>query len=323
MKNRPDKPETDIADERYAGPNKAVVAAGNGAFEHLKWGGGLLLVGAAIAALFPQKTASFLKDARDFAVRTKTREETGIYDMVKRTTGKFIQALFGEGKGAHGNITSADPAHRLWLEHAVMEREHGFGHWFTTHTVGLLPKAGKWYKNLLLDASKQPVGSESARWTNALTFGGAFGALGYVGGWIGALLHASNHGDDGKSQLLRAQQAIRDTREMNMLLQQQYLEAKHESQNLKTQLAAQNGTLKVAKDETPNTALEQPATPALLDTAVDHGMAESLPPEVNSRHVKHTPHVATAREPIRPPEERDWAEDVKGERLDASERALT
>lgn len=323
MENRKNTPDTDIADERYAGPNKAVVAAGNGVFEHLKWAGGLLAVSVAIAAIFPKNIATFLENSRNFATRMKGHEKASLGDMVKRSTGKLIHSLFGEGKNAVGAISGVDPEHQLWLEHTVMNREHGFGHWFTTHVVGLLPKLGKSYKNLLLEASKQPAGSESARWTNALTFGGAFGALGYAGGWIGAILKGSRHGGDGKDQLQRAQQEIRDTRELNELLQAQYLEMRREAQDLKTKLAAQQGTLKVAKDETPPTGPEQPATPALLDAATDQNspVAETLPTEMHTRHVKHTPYVAPAREPIRPPEERDWAESVKAERHDSHEPA--
>ncbi|MFM9891110.1 MAG: hypothetical protein ACKVOE_10835 [Rickettsiales bacterium] len=319
MENRHDNPDTDIADERYAGPTKAVVAAGNGVFEHLKWAGLGLATAGTLALIAPKQALSVLESARGFATRLKSHDSGKFTDIAKRSLGKIVHTLIGEGKGAIGTIPRINADHQEWLEHAVMNREHGFGHWFVTHTIGALPKVGTYLKNGLLDARKQPAGSTGARITNALTFGGAFGALGYAGGWVGAILHGSRHGSDGKNQLQRAQQEIRDTRELNELLQDQYLEARHEAQSLKTQLAAQKGTLKVAKDETPSTASEQPSTPALLDTIADTGTAETLPPEVTARHVKHTPHTVAAREQLRPPEQHDWAEGVKAERQSSHE----
>lgn len=315
MTNRPDPVETDIAEERYDGPTAAIVAAGNGVFEHLKWAGILLGSGVAVAALFPRSVASFLTHSRDLATRLKSHESEQFGDIAKRSFGKMIHSLVGDTKAflSAEEIQNLTAEHKEWLEHTIMNREHGFGHWFTTHTVGIIPKVGRYFKNTLLAASREPVGTESARWTNALTFGGMFGALGYAGGWVWAVFHGTRHGSDGKHQLLRAQQEIKDTRELNALLEERYIATKQENIDLKTTLAAQQGTLHVARDEKPT--MPPSNTAALLDQADAENPVEAAP-IIRERHVKHTPEKSQAsRDPIRqPPENREWVSDVKAAR---------
>ena len=194
---------TDIADEQYKGPSAAITTLGKGAIEHLKWAAiGIVAFGAA-ALIRPSFASSIITGGREWATRLKVpvASDAGIISKgtsgIKKAIGSTVHFALGEGKGAMGNIT-VDARHQQWLERAIADKEGGFGHLFTSHTIGNLPFIGKSVKSAM---AKGPLPS-------ALTFGGLGGILGYAGGWIVAVLGGHQQANQAKDQFHKAKEEI-------------------------------------------------------------------------------------------------------------------
>jgi len=202
--------DTDIADEHYKGPSAAITTLGKGAIEHLKWAAiGIITFGAG-ALIRPSFARTIIISGRHWATQLKvpTASDAGIitkgFSGIKKAIGSLVHFALGEGKGAMGNIT-VDAHHQQWLERAIANKEGGFGHLFTSHTIGNLPFIGKLVKSTM---AKDPLSS-------ALTFGGLGGMLGYAGGWIVAVLGGHKQADQAKDQFHKAKEEIIRLRNQN------------------------------------------------------------------------------------------------------------
>lgn len=300
-KTRNTNPDRDITREEYRGPSAFVTAMGQGFFDHLKWAGiGLALI-TPVAYFAPTQAKKFIACCRGVAEKWKATplpHDAEMFDQVcvrfKRGFGNFTHVLFGEGKNSI-QVSSIDPKHKSWLDHAIMNKEHGFGHIFTSHTVGIVPLIGKpfnkWLRNLPEHAA------------NAVTVGGVAGLAGYIGGWGKAFFNGGAHAHEARAQFEDAKQEIRDQREINQALRKKYIDTKLELEDIKTTQAVKDNTLHVTKDNPPpkpragDGPMDMVPPPGAMNvrTPAEHGAGTKSHAELADHHTAKTDHSHTAQ----------------------------
>jgi len=243
----------DIATEKYAGPSARVEAAGRGFLEHLAFAFSGLAIFGTLAFIFHQPAARLVEKSRALGTRVKNEHYDSsrwgkAKDSLTNWYGGFLHLVFGDVESAQAikalSKNTTEVKHADWLNHVAMNREQGFGNAFLSHTIGLIPLAGKPFIGALKEATP--------RWQTAIAVGGFAGALGYVGGWLKAAVLGATHGNRGKTQLERAQREIHALREKN-----EDLEKVHE--NLRKDYVEASSRLKDAETNTPTTGTEDAA----------------------------------------------------------------
>lgn len=220
-KDKQSTPDIDVTDEKYEGPSAHIVALGDGVIKHLKWAFIGIAGGTLYALIDREHAGSIIKYFRDSgnALKIPIAKSESFFakakDEFRYTLGALSNLLFGDKEMANElrNVVNLTDTRKIdWLKNSAMAKEHGFGYFFISHAVGIIPGLGRITKNHMRIAAES---SENIGKVNALTFGGAFGAVGYVSGWIAALVTGAQHGNSGKHQFIRAKKQIKNLQEDN------------------------------------------------------------------------------------------------------------
>ena len=275
--------DNNIAGEQYKGPSAAITALGQGVIEHLKWAAiGIATFGTA-ALIRPSFANRIITSGRDFAAQLKTplASDAGtmqkMMSSLKKTCGNLMHFILGEGKGAMSRPT-IDPQYQAWLDQALNNKEGGFGHLFISHTVGALPFVGK---NIKASMTKEPLAS-------SLTFGGVGGVMGYVGGWLSALLGGHEQAHAAKDQFERAKNEVIKLRGENA-----------EQLN--------DGTFRPAETDEPATPTTR-VTQASLDT-LEKPITPTTEPVTESTPTQPIAKEPVTKEPVK--SDASWAADIQ------------
>ncbi|OYW14402.1 MAG: hypothetical protein B7X02_00105 [Rhodospirillales bacterium 12-54-5] len=263
----------DIVDEAYRGPPPSVVVLGTGAIKHLKWALIGLLGGFAGAFVFHDFSARTIHTFRERAEILSERANSGkfFHDLgarLQRGVGATLFALFGEGKHIESiQVVPQNPRHIDWVNTTLTNKQHGFGYWFPSHTLGLLPLIGKPVKNFLVKMGN----GQHERVSDAITLGGITGALGYVSGWAMALFKGVHEGNAYKDQYDRFRAALIDARSKN----QSQSTTSIPLESVAAISSEHTSDISVKKPPQPERLTPLEMAPVAADTGVQHSQAKS------------------------------------------------
>jgi len=214
MINSLQQPEVDITQEEYKGPSAAISTAGQGLIEHLLFAAAGLLIGGTLGLIFKEPNKKLIEWSRGHATKllesaAAITEKKSIFETIgagfQKGLGKTINCIVGTGELPRDEFSAIpkESPHYSWSRNARMNRARGFGSGFLSHTLGLIPGVNKWFATVADD-----------RVANAVTAGGILGIVGYVGGWVKALLNGPKNHNHGKDQVERLQREILGLRAM-------------------------------------------------------------------------------------------------------------
>ncbi len=232
----------DLLTEKYQGPSAHIAALGTGVVKHLAWAGIGILGGGVVALAMPKKIAFVIEEGRKLGTACKAATPTAsllghIVSEIKHAFGCVLHVMFGDPELSDSIRWAANQVYsknRKWFDHAVMNKEQGFGNLFLTHLVGVVPHYGGKMKDALYEVSERAINdpltpaaqkASNIYLSNALRFGGAVGLVGYIGGWLKALVSGAVNGNKGKRQHERLVEALQDQMDINEKLRTDYKNA--------------------------------------------------------------------------------------------------